>query len=419
MLREVADAQALRRVAHPRQRREFAGNRAQQGRFAGAVRTEQADAFAGEQRPVDVRENPPLAVTERDVLEPHELAGLDLGGAKLERERTVDVRGRDQLHALERLDPALRLLGLGGLGAKAIDVAAQMGDLFLLLRMRRLLQGERLRVFALEGRVVTRVGVELVAVDMNDPRHHGIEEVAIVGDQQQRARVTLQPIFEPQYGVEVEVVGRLVEEQQVGARHQRLREIEPHAPAAGEARHRVFVTRGREAESRQQRSGARTGAVTVRDLEAMMQLREFFTAGVGIGGVLRSRLGDVAFDGAQFRVAVEDVVDRRLRRRRGFLGHVRNDPGRGDGGVAGIGDELAAQQREQARLAAAVGADDTDFLPRVHRQGRAFQQPPGTASEGQVGNSNHDLKIGAEEGKALRGARDARREVARDRSVQR
>ena len=154
-----------------------------------------------------------------------------------------------------------------------------------------------------------------------------------------------------------------------------------------------------EAEARQQRAGARAGAVTARDFEAMVQLREPLAARVRIGGVLRRRQRDVALDRAQFDVAVEHVLDRRQRRRRGLLRHVRHDPRRRHRGIASVGDKLAAQQREQAGLAAAVGADDADFLPRMHRQRRAFEQPSRAAGKGQIGDSNH--RDCAEEGKAF------------------
>ena len=96
------------------------------------------------------------------MFEPQQLARVDLGGRELEGERAVDVRRGDQLHALQRLDAALRLLRLGGLGAEAVDVRAQVRDLPLLLDVRRLLQRERLRVLALEGRVVAAVGGQLL-----------------------------------------------------------------------------------------------------------------------------------------------------------------------------------------------------------------------------------------------------------------
>ena len=47
-------------------------------------------------------------------------------------------------------------------------------------------------------------------------------------------RIAAEPALEPDDRVEVEVVGRLVEQQQVRRAHQRAREVEPHAPAAGE-----------------------------------------------------------------------------------------------------------------------------------------------------------------------------------------
>ena len=65
------------------------------------------------------------------------------GPGKRELERTVDVRRRNELHPLERLDAALRLLGLGGLGAEAIDNDAD-AQLALLLDVRRLLQRQLL-----------------------------------------------------------------------------------------------------------------------------------------------------------------------------------------------------------------------------------------------------------------------------------
>jgi hypothetical protein len=50
------------------------------------------------------------------------------------------VGGGDFLHPRQRLDAALRLARLGGLGAEAVDVALQVGDLALLLFVHRLLQ---------------------------------------------------------------------------------------------------------------------------------------------------------------------------------------------------------------------------------------------------------------------------------------
>jgi hypothetical protein len=46
------------------------------------------------------------------------------------------VSGSDALHALQRLEPALRLARLGGLGAKTVDEGLHVRDLALLLAIR-------------------------------------------------------------------------------------------------------------------------------------------------------------------------------------------------------------------------------------------------------------------------------------------
>ncbi len=214
-----------------------------------------------------------------------------------------------------------------------------MRDLPLLLGVRRLLLRERQRVLALELAVVAGIQAQLAAVEVHDGRDDGVEKIAIVRDQQQRARVTLQPLLEPQHGIEVEMVGRLVEQQQVGTRHERLREIEAHAPSPGESRHRIAVAGVRKTQAREQRRGAGARAVATARLVAMVQLRELLAGGsrVGLG------VGERAPDRAQLGIAVEHEFDRRRGHRRRFLRHVRDHPGRRQRHLAGVGIKLAAQ----------------------------------------------------------------------------
>ena len=124
--------------------------------------------------------------------------------------------------------------------------------------------------------------------------------------------IARQPVLEPEHRVEVEMVGRLVEQQQVRAAHQRLREIKPHAPAAGEARHRLALARVGEAEPGEQRRRARPRAVAADRLEAMMQLGQPLAAGMRIDFRVASA-PQRALDRAQLGVAVVHVVDRRRR----------------------------------------------------------------------------------------------------------
>ena len=41
-------------------------------------------------------------------------------------------------------------------------------------------------------------------------------------------------VFQPQYGFQIQMVGRFVQEQQIGTTNQRLGKVEAHTPAAGE-----------------------------------------------------------------------------------------------------------------------------------------------------------------------------------------
>ncbi len=90
---------------------------------------------------------------------------------------------------------------------------------------------------------------------------HAVEELAVVRDQQQRAGIILQPAFQPDDGIEVQVVGGLVQQQQVGAAHQRARHVQAHAPAAGEFAHQRVLIGGGEAQAMHQLRGARARVV--------------------------------------------------------------------------------------------------------------------------------------------------------------
>jgi hypothetical protein len=84
----------------------------------------------------------------------------------------------------------------------------------------------------LEARIIARVAPQLLLVDVHDRRDNAVEKIAVMRHDHQRASVALEPFLEPDDGIEIEVVGRLIEQQQVGGAHQRLREVEAHAPAS-------------------------------------------------------------------------------------------------------------------------------------------------------------------------------------------
>ena len=70
--------------------------------------------------------------------------------------------------------------------------------------------------------------------DLDDAIHRDVEKVAVVRDQHVGEGILQQIFLEPVAGFEIEMVGRLVEQQQVRLRQQQLGQCNAHLPAAGE-----------------------------------------------------------------------------------------------------------------------------------------------------------------------------------------
>ena len=66
-----------------------------------------------------------------------------------------------------------------------------------------------------EGAVVAAVTNQLAMINVDRDVGDGIEKLAVVADDDQRTWVAFEPGFQPDEGVQVEVVGRFVEQQQV------------------------------------------------------------------------------------------------------------------------------------------------------------------------------------------------------------
>ena len=60
--------------------------------------------------------------------------------------------------------------------------------------------------------------------------HQVIQKVAVMRNQKQGSGITLKPILKPDDGIEIKMVGRFVEQEHIGATHERLSHIESHPP---------------------------------------------------------------------------------------------------------------------------------------------------------------------------------------------
>ena len=217
-------------------------------------------------------------------------------------------------------------------------------------------------------------------------------------DEQQRAVVLEQELLEPLDRGDVEVVGGLVEQQQVGSSDERTPEQHASAPATRQR----SVTRGAvELQMREHRRHALLHLPAVGGIERVLQaahaVAELRVGRIGREGVddlvplvqHPRDLGQAAGDHLR-DVLVLDVVDVLIERR-----DARAGP---DPHLAAVRQGQAADQPHQGGFAGPVAADDTDALARLDLQRGVIEQRKGAESETCVieaeqgiGGSRHSL----------------------------
>ena len=123
------------------------------------------------------------------------------------------MRGCDEFESIEGFDAALRLTRFGRFGAESVNIALQMRDVALLLCVLRLLLEQALGTCAFKLGVVAFVAGERLLCNLNRVRTQRIEEISVVRDDELSCRVAFEVLFQPQYGIQVQMVGRFVQQQ--------------------------------------------------------------------------------------------------------------------------------------------------------------------------------------------------------------
>ena len=90
--------------------------------------------------------------------------------------------------------------------------------------------GTQLQVLAVRDLIV----MDVAQHHLDGAVGHRVEETPVVADEKQRATARLEVVFQPLDGLDVQVVGRLVEQEHVRLAEQDLRELDAHIPALGE-----------------------------------------------------------------------------------------------------------------------------------------------------------------------------------------
>jgi hypothetical protein len=144
-------------------------------------------------------------------------------------------------HPRQRLDPRLGLLGGARPGRVASDIILQPGALRRLVGAGRFELGEALGALLLERVVAAGIEGQPAGLEVEDVVGDVVQQVALVADDQHRRPIALEEILEPQSRLEIEMVRRLVEEQQVRSREEQRGERHAHPPAAREAVERPLL----------------------------------------------------------------------------------------------------------------------------------------------------------------------------------
>ncbi len=167
----------------------------------------------------------------------HLVTGLTLGG---EDDTWVTTgRGGDffDIDLLEHLLAASSLTALCHVGREARDELHKFLTLLLgLLILHSLLTESELRALIPEG-VVAGEHANLAVVDVDDIGADIVEEVAVVADHDDSVGEVGKIILKPKDGVEVKIVGRLVEEEVVGVAEESLGEENLHLLLTAEVLH--------------------------------------------------------------------------------------------------------------------------------------------------------------------------------------
>ena len=251
-----------------------AGDDLHEGGLAGAVGADERHVLAAVELEVDIAVNVLFAVGLGDALQ----ANDHVARARRVGELKVDVLvalGQDDELLFDLLDLADALLGLrgfGGLVAELVDEDLHMGDVSLL--------GSALGAHLLQvvlallevAAVVAGVGGYAAVFKSGDVVDARVHEGAVVADDEDGAFVVRDKAAQPLDAFEVQVVGGLVQKQQVGMAQEELGERDAHLPAARELGARALKVGDLKAQAGQDLARVALKLVAAQVLKAVLDL---------------------------------------------------------------------------------------------------------------------------------------------------
>ena len=123
-----------------------------------------------------------------------------------------------------------------------------------------------------EGVVAALVKRDLLGLEMQDRPDRAVQKPPVVADDQHRVRILGKVAFKPKSPFEVQIVGRLVQKQQIGLGKKHGRQRHAHPPAAGKIRTGPGMVGIIEPQTLQDRGRAPLGAPGVDVSQARLNL---------------------------------------------------------------------------------------------------------------------------------------------------
>ena len=211
----------------------------------------------------------------------------------------------------------------------------------------------------------------MTAVDLGNPAGDMVEEVTIVGHRNDRARVGREVLFEPEHTLGVEVVGGLVEQEQVGGLNKELAQRHTATFTTGE--HGDRLVRGGAAQRIHGLVELRIDIPRVGSIDLGLQLAHFLHERIEVRVGIRHLFGNLI----EARKLAEDVggahtnvLDDGLRVVEDGLLHQNAD--RVAGGQTGLtiaGLVQTSHDLQDRGLTSTIGADHTDLGAREKAHG--------------------------------------------------
>ena len=289
----------------------------------------------------------------------------------------------------EALDFLFAGVNLGGArsGGEAGDEVVELGDLLLALLVLALDAGADAGLLLDHVVVAAVVEDDRLVVDVGDVGADGVEEVAVVGDGDEGAIVADEELLEPVDGVEIEIVGGLVEEQGLRVAEEGLAEQDADLLTALELGHPAVVEFVADVEALEKDGGVRLGLVAVFLADDAFKFAEAGAVFVGHLGLVVDDLalfeggpkGLVAHDdGVDDAVGVELVL---------VLFQDADFAGSYDGALLGF--EFAGQDLHESRLTGAVWTGKAVAATGGEGHGDVLKEELLAIAHGDVGDGDH------------------------------